>query len=264
MADARLPRSVVDLGAGFWNLRGSFRLGGLIELGTQASLVRRQSGRFVLLDAIDLDDATRRWVDERTDGGEAIEAVLHLHPFHTLHVRALHARYPGAKLYGTVRHHERFPDLPWEAARTEDPALHTLFADDLDFSVPRGVELVPSNENLHFSSVLAFHRASKTLHVDDTLLYLRLPGPLRALKRDVLRFHPTLGRVLEPRAGAARDFRAWAEELVERARGVENLCAAHSAVLRGPEHPDPPLATRIAQALQKVEGTLRRHERAHG
>ena len=28
-----------DLGAGFWNIRGTFRLGGVLNIGTQCSLV---------------------------------------------------------------------------------------------------------------------------------------------------------------------------------------------------------------------------------
>ena len=259
-----LPPDVIEVGEGFWNIRGSYKLRGVVELGTQTSLVRCSGGRYVLLDAYTLDAPTARWVDEKTGGGEALDAILNLHPFHTLHVQAMHARYPKARLYGTARHVELFPELPWEQVRTEELAGHADFADDLEFSVPRGVEFVSSNENVHFSSVLAFHRASKTLHVDDTLLFVRLPAPLRSFKRDLLRFHPTLPKVLERRAGAASDFRAWAEELVDWTRGVDNLCAAHSATLVGKTEGGAPLPARIEEALKKVERTLTAHERAHG
>lgn len=264
MSSEQAPRDVIEVGDGFWNIRGSYKLKGVVELGTQTSLVRLASGRYVFLDAYALPAATRRWVDALTGGGDAIEGILNLHPFHTLHVRAMHAQYPSARLYGTARHIERFGDLPWEEARTEDRALHARFADDLDFSVPRGVELISSDENVHFSSVLAFHRASKTLHVDDTLLYLRMPSVVRLLKRDALRFHPTLAKVLEPRAGAAEDFRGWARELVERTRDVDNVCAAHSAVLLGRKYRGAPIPARIEAALEGVEGTLRSHEGRHG
>ena len=114
-----------------------------------------------------------------------LEAVLHLHPFHTVHVRAAHELFPSAKLYGTARHADKLGDLPWEPLHTEDAELHSAFAEDLAFSVPRGVDFVSSDPNLHFSSVLALHRASKTLHVDDTLVALAFsgqpPGPTRHL-----------------------------------------------------------------------------------
>lgn len=263
MGSERAPRGVVEVGDGFWNIRGSYKLKGVVELGTQSSLVRLASGRYVFLDAYTLPDPVRRWVDERTDGGAAVEAILNLHPFHTLHVRGMHAQYPNARLYGTARHVERFSDLPWDEARTDDAALHARYADDLDFSVPRGVDFISSDENVHFSSVLAFHRASRTLHVDDTLLYLRMPPLVRLFKPDVLRFHPTLGKVLEPRAGAADDFRAWARELIERAGDVDNLCAAHSAALLARRNEGPSIAARIEAALANAEATLRSHDRTH-
>lgn len=254
-----LPPTVVSTGDGFWNLRGSFKLAGILDIGTQCSLVRRSSGAYVLLDACPLADAQQRWLDEVTDGGRAIEAILHLHPFHTLSVKAAHQRYPHARLYGTARHQRRAPELTWQPETTDSAAMHALFADDLRFSVPRGVELIPKDENLHFASVLAFHPASRTLHVDDTLNYVRLPPLLRAIKPDFMSFHPTLARVLEPRAGAASAFRDWALELTQQCTQIDHLCAAHGAVFSGAD-----VAVRIERALSKVDGTLKAHERKYG
>ena len=158
----------------FLNIRGSFKLGGVLDIGTQASLVRRANGKFVFLDSYTLSGSVQQEVDELTDHGKNIEAILNLHPFHTVHVRAMHKRYPKAKLFGTARHLARFPDLPWQKTRTEQPRLHTMFAEDFEFSVPRGVDFVSVNKNIHFSSVLVLHRASKTIHVDDTLMFNRL------------------------------------------------------------------------------------------
>ena len=50
---------LVDLGNGFWNIRGDHRLFGLVNVGTQASLLRRDSGRFIVLDSCAMDTATR-------------------------------------------------------------------------------------------------------------------------------------------------------------------------------------------------------------
>jgi len=261
---AMMPKNVISVGEGFWSVRGSLKLGGVVDVGTQASLVRRRNGKYLMLDACELDPETRRWIDQETSGGEAIEAVLHLHPFHTLSVRSLHGIYANAKLYGTARHHGLLSDLPWQSEKTEQPALHELFADDLAFSVPRGVDFIPSNDKLHFSSVLAFHNASRTLHVDDTLNYVRMPRLLRPLKQDLLfGFHPSLSRVLERRAGAVKDFRAWAAELVERSRSVDNLCAAHTSVLRQ-AHGGLPISARIEEAVRGLERRLIAHERRHG
>lgn len=264
MRDDSLPRGVLAAGDGFWNLRGSFKVGGVVDIGTHASLVRLASGRYVLLDACGLSDAVQRWVDARTEGGAAIEAILHLHPFHTIHVRAASQRYPHARLHGTARHHRKAPELAWDPLRTDDPELHARYAGDLGFTVPRGVELIPENEHLHFSSVLAIHRASRTLHVDDTLNCVRLPRPLRALAPDLVRFHPTLRQVLERRPGAAADFRAWARDLAARCRDVDNLCAAHTSALLGRASRGPSIAERVERALAKVEPTLRAHEAKHG
>ncbi len=164
-----VPDGVIDVGNGLFNLRGSFKIAGVVDVGTQASLVELRSGDFVMLDACGLTDVQRRFVDQRTDGGRRVEAFLHLHPFHTLHVEAMARAYPGAKLYGTARHHDRLRSLAWEPLRTDDPALHARYAGDLAFTVPRGVDLVPERESVHFASVLALHRASRTIHVDDTL-----------------------------------------------------------------------------------------------
>jgi hypothetical protein len=242
----------------FLNIRGSFKVGGLLEIGTQCSLVRRANGRFVFLDSYTLSGAAQREIDALTNGGKDVEAILNLHPFHTVHVRAMHRRYPNAKHYGTARHLSRFPDLPWQKLRTEQTRLHQLFEKDFEFSVPRGVDFISANENVHFSSVLVLHRASRTIHVDDTLMYVRLPLPARVVGfRDMLFFHPTLRQALEKRKGAGQDFRDWAKELAERWRSAANLCAAHTTALIAAQNRGAPIHDRILAALDKVSGTLR-------
>lgn len=259
-----LPR-ISRVAQDFWNIRGSFKIGGVIEIGTQASLVRRANGKFVLLDSCGLNDSVENEVLALTDGGKNIEAILNLHPFHTVYAKKLHGRFPKARLHGTARHLSRLPDLPWEPQRTEHPALHAMFAEDFEFSVPRGVDFISPNENVHFSSVLVFHRASRTIHVDDTLMYIRFPTPLRVLGiADSLSFHPTLSQALERRKGAARDFRDWAEEIAERWRASENLCAAHLAALTAQANAGPSIHARILEALDKVQSKLTKHERKYG
>ncbi len=259
-----MSEKILRISDDFWNIRGEFKIGGIVNIGTHASLARRENGKFVLLDAYTLQDGVKRQVDAVSSDGADIEAIVNLHPFHTVHVEKTHAQYPNAKLFGTQRHIEKFPDLPWQPELTESAEFAELFADDFEFSVPAGVDFISSNEQLHFSSVLAYHKASKTIHADDTLMYLRLPGLLGMLKKPEIEFHMTLPLTLEKRAGAAEDFRTWVTSLAEQWGDAENFCAAHSATLLGRENQSTSIADRILAALQKVEKTLRRHERKFG
>ncbi len=248
----------VPIADGFWNVRGSFKVGGVIEIGTQTSLVRRASRSFVLLDAYTLRGDIKDRVFELTDGGRAIEAVLHLHPFHTTHVRSVASLLPHAVHFGSERHRARAPEVNWSALGIETEACAEHFAADFDLSVPAGVPFIASDERLHFSSVLAFHRASRTLHVDDTLTWSTVP------LAGGLWFHPSLGKVLERRPGAAAEFRAWAEALIVRCADVQHLVTAHMKTL--PDHPmvAPGLQERVRAALARVEPILRWHERRYG
>lgn len=263
----------IETGPGFWNIRGSRKIAGLLEVGTQMSLVRRASGKFVLLDSYLPDEATKQRLFALTHGGRDIEAILNLHPFHTKHVAAVAALFPGAKLFGTSRHVSRFPELAWQATLTEGPGLAALFGEDFRFSVPRGVAFVPENENYHFASVLALHPASKTLHVDDTLTWVAVP-PIAVPSIAVpsiavpfiavpfiggLRFHPTLARVLDPNAFAAAEFRVWLAELRELFTDVRTLCTAH---LR-PLPPREDLQKELRRAIDRTGRILAKHERKY-
>ncbi len=248
----------------FRNIRGSFKIAGIIDIGTQASLVRLKSGKFVFLDSYTLDGSILDQVDELTRKGKDVVAVLNLHPFHTIHVEWMHENYPRARHYGTARHLSRFPSLEWQPGLIEDPKTQAKFADDLEFSVPRGVDFISDDENVHFSSVLVFHRSSQTIHVDDTFMYIRLPLLLRFFGlTESFSFHLTLSRVLQKRQGAVQEFREWATELAENWQTAENLCAAHTATLVVGDD-DTPIHDRILKALEKVESTLKTHERKYG
>lgn len=259
-----MSEQIVKIADDFWNIRGVFKIGGVLNIGTHASLVRLGSGKFVLLDAYTLPAPIKAEVDALTNNGADIEAVINLHPFHTVHVERSHQQYPNAKLYGTQRHLDKFPDLPWQAEKTESAECAALFADDFAFSIPAGVEFISNNENLHFSSVLAYHKASKTIHSDDTLMYLQLPGPLGKLKKPEVSFHMTLGGTLEKRPGAVQDFRQWANTLITDWADAQNLCAAHSATLTAENNAGASLSQRIAAALAKAEKTLKAHEKKYG
>ena len=257
-----MTEQLLHVGESFWNIRGEFKIGGVLNIGTHCSLIRRANGRYIVLDAYTLKGAVKQQFDQLTDGGEKVEAIINLHPFHTVHVRAMQQQYPGAKLYGTRRHVEKFADLQWQPELCESAEFAASFAPDLQFSIPDGVDFIAKNEHLHFSSVLAYHPASKTIHVDDTLMYLPLPGLLGKLRAPILAFHPTLSKTLQRRSGAAQEFRDWARNLSQQWADAEHICAAHSAASIAHQQVEISIAEQIMLALQKVEKSLRRHEKA--
>lgn len=177
----------------------------------------------------------------------------------------VHNAYPSAKLYGTKRHKEKLPNLPWEAGLLEDAATQALFKDDLDLRVPQGVDFISSNESVHFSSVLAYHGASKTLHVDDTFMFYPTPGwaEIFAFKEGTLQLHPTLVGALEHRKGASQDFRAWAAALTAD-WDMSNVCAAHLGPLLAEHNTGDSISDRIKFAVKLAEPVLAGHELFHG
>jgi hypothetical protein len=261
-----MAEKIVQVAESFWNIRGSFRIGGIVDIGTQASLVRLASGNFLFLDSYGMSEALRKEIDIILDNNAGeVEAILNLHPFHTVHVERMHELYPEARLHGTQRHLDLFPSLPWEEVRSEDRELHEWYSHDFDFTVPRGVDFISVNENVHFSSVLAYHRASGSIHSDDTLMCINLPRLLRLVGlRHRVGFHPTLSMALEKREGAAAEFRQWAEELIDIWGDAENLCAAHSGVLLAESNRGASIRDRIRKALGRCELQLRVHERRYG
>lgn len=246
----------------FWNFRGSHRIAGLVDIGTQMSLVRRASGRFIVLDSYDLADEDIAQLLALTGGGQQIDAIINVHPFHTLHCAALADLLPGVRLIGTRRHHAQLPDLPWQPGVIEDTAIQSEFAEDLQFSVPRGVDFISDDEKVHVASVLVRHRASGIVHVDDTINVPAPPAMLSAiLPEPHLRLHPMLSKALEQRAGAADDYARWALDLAQNWAGTPTVCTAHSAVL---SLPPGGWEAEIRKALSDVERTLDRHRAIHG
>jgi hypothetical protein len=261
-----MKHELIKISDSFWNIRGSYKIKGLIDVGTQASLVKIENGKFIFLDSLTLKGDVLKQVDKLTNGGRDVEAVLNLHPFHTLHVEYKFKKYPNAKHYGTARHLSMFPELKWEDLKTEDIELHQMFSLDLEFSVPRGVDFISNDQSVHFSSVLAYHRSSKTIHVDDTFMYINLPKIMNLVGiSDPISFHPTLSKALETRKGATVDFVKWARELAECWSDAENLCAAHMAsLIKDKKNKDVSIKDSILKALDKVSDKLEKHKKEFG
>lgn len=251
-----------QLAEDFWNIRASYRVAGVLDIGTHMSVVRRPDGRFVLVDAAALDDASREALMALTEGGSLVDAVVHVHPFHTLQVEPLHRLFPSATLHGTARHRRLMPGLPWAGEPVERWQAGHPLADVFELSVPEGVDFVCPDERVHVASVLVRHPASRIVHVDDTLNVMAAPGVLgRLLPQSGLRMHPMLGRALQQRPGAADDYARWARGLAGRWSDTRFVCAAHSAVR---ELPPGGFEREMLDALERVRRTLDRHRRRHG
>ena len=58
-----------------------------------------------------------------------------------------------------------------------------------------GAEFIDIPEHIHFNSVFVFHKESKTIHVDDTLMYLHKPDFVTKLfYSEGMHLHPTAKR----------------------------------------------------------------------
>jgi hypothetical protein len=169
----------------------------------------------------------------------------------------MHHAFPEATLYGTQRHHEKLPQLPWANDRCEGGVLDGLFGKELEFTQPDGVHLVCERENVHFSSILAFHPASGTIFVDDTLSRAVLPFPLSLLPMNArLDFHPTLLGALKDEPHAANAFHDWAVDMAVNWAGARRIAMAHNTVLDLGEEE---LPTLIGEALARAKPVLDKH-----
>lgn len=219
------------VGDNFWNLRSSLVMMGVFDIGTHMSFVRLSSGKFLVIDCVDLqaNAAAKEEVDELTDRGALIEAVIGVHPFHTLFFPAFHKLYPNAAYYGTPRHFRNFTDIPWVASLQEEGVRGTWESEGVFMRIPDGAEFVHPENDVHFSSVVLFHAPSKTIHVDDTFQYFYGAGCLLRCfgKKDGLMEFWPLEKGLDHKKDAPHQFKLWVEELI-RDWDFDNICSAHN------------------------------------
>lgn len=219
---------IYNLGAGFWNIRGSFRLGDILNIGTQCSLVRLQSGRFIFLDSYALTDDVRKKVMVLTNDGQDVEAVLNVHPFHTVHCAQMAKDFPQATFYGSERHPKQVPEVQWANDLVESGAVAQRYP-ELEFSIPKGIHYISPNEKVHAGSLLVFHPASRSLHVDDT--FVSPPSILEAVLPE-LGLHPMTKKALTNEPNAGKQYCDWAVEIAHQWRDTHNFCAAHSDLVK--------------------------------
>lgn len=241
---------IVTIGRSFYNIRSPFKvLFGLIDVGTHMSLIRLNTGKFIIIDTIEIDIELKMYIDELTNNGELIEAVLATHPFHTVYFPAFYKLYPNAKYYGCPRHIKNITSITWEGNFQNETTLKLWESENIYLRIPDGVEFINPAETNHFSSVFVFHQPSRTIHVDDTIGYHHNPGcVLRCVagaRANKMNFW-NLKIGLKHDNDAPMQFKRWIEKLILD-WDFDNVCTAHSA-------------NKIGGAKEELRQTLDRDE----
>jgi hypothetical protein len=225
---------------------------GLLDIGTHMSIVQLQNGRFVAIDTIQLTPAIKQEIDALTQNGTQFDAVIATHPYHTVFFRPFYNAYPNTRYYGTPRHLRTISEIPW-AGNVNDEYTRKQWEPDLEMRIPAGSEFVnplPPDTN-HFSNVFVYHRKSRSIHNDDTILYSSHPGFLISLagfKDGSMSFHPSIKSVgLFPTPDAPRQFREWVLGII-RDWDFDNILSAHNG-------------NKIGGAKQQLMETLQKAEK---
>jgi len=228
--------NLVPIGQNFWNIRASFKfMGGLVDIGTHMSIIKLSTGKYLIFDTVPMNDDLKLELDAlvgEIGGGNRIEGVVATHPFHTLAFPAFHKAFPNVPYYGTPRHIKKLPDIPW-AGDVNDIAIRKKWEPDVYMRIPDGAEFVnpvPEVSN-HFSSLWIFHPESKTLHIDDTIMFWGNPEVLLRLagkKKGLMELHISLsGPGLLQQADAPEKFKKWTEAVIKD-WDFDNICCAHA------------------------------------
>lgn len=163
-----------------------------------------------------------------TNDGQDVEAVLNVHPFHTVHCAQMAKDFPQAIFYGSSRHPEQVPEVNWAEDLVESDAVAARYP-ELKFSLPQGIHYISPDETVHASSLLAYHPASQSIYVDDTF---EIPPSKRfnAVQPN-LGLHPTTKKALKDDANAGKEYCDWAIELAHEWRSGRHFCGAHSGLV---------------------------------
>ena len=108
----------------------------------------------------------------------------------------------------------------------------------VEMRIPDGAEFAEPDENVHFSSVFVFHKDSKTIHDDDTLMYfdpdhVSCCVSMLGARKNLLQFHLTLtSGGLKKGPGSMQAFKEWVQKLIVD-WDFDNICTAHYGVVKG-------------------------------
>lgn len=111
-----------------------------VEIGTHMSIIQLRNGNFLIIDTVAMNDKLTQEFNELTHNGTKIEAVVAVHPFHTLAYSAFHELYPDVEYYGTPRHLRKLTQIKWAGQLDADDnkALLTKWAPEIEFRIPAG------------------------------------------------------------------------------------------------------------------------------
>jgi len=243
------------VGNNFFNVRASFKFKNIVDIGTHMSFIRLQSGKYLVVDTVPLDDHLKEEIDNMTENGNLMEAVIATHPFHTLAFPAFYEAYPDVPYYGTPRHIKNQDDIPWVGSIKDNlekwrPEVHMRIPEGSEFDNP-----LPEDSN-HFSAVWVYHPRSKTMHVDDTIMYYKNVSGVTGLITKIvgvsgsIGFHPSLKGVgLHPTSEAPYQFKEFCEKVLSDWE-FENICTAHLGNKIGGAH------ALLTAALEEAQPTF--------
>jgi hypothetical protein len=245
----------------FYNIRTSFKLfKGIVDIGTHMSLIKLSSGKYLVIDTVPLDDELKQELDQLTNNGNDIEAVVATHPFHTLAFPGFYKAYPNVPYYGTPRHLRIQKDIPWAGNIMNEL---DRWAPDVQMRIPAGAEFVapqPESYN-HFTCVWVFSTAARTIHVDDTINYVDTPSLLFKLagkKAGQMEFHMSIkGPGLYPTEDAPVQFKQWVLDIL-RDWDFDNACCAHVGRKIGGAHAL--LERTLKEAQPLFDKLIKRHQ----
>jgi len=255
------PR-IVEIGPNFYNIRASFKMfKGLVDIGTHMSLIKLESGGFIAIDTVPLDDRLKAEINALTDNGSKIIAVVATHPFHTLSFPDFYQAYPDPIYIGTPRHLKNLKTIPWSEHDVMSAEVQKKWSPEIEMRIPAGSEFrspVPESSN-HFSSVWVYHKLSRTIHIDDTVMYFENPTALLKFvaKKDDMKFHISMsGPGLLPAPDAPALFKHWVQNILND-WDFDNIVAAHVGRKIGGAK------VALQQTLENAEPLFKKLEESH-
>lgn len=147
-----------QIGPGFWNVRAPFKLFRIVDIGTHMSIIKLRSGNFLVIDTVELNDQLKKELDELTSNGTKIEAVVGVHPFHTLAFPGFYKSYPEAKYYGTPRHIRKLTDIKWTGQLDDNKESLSKWEPEVELRIPAGEFNCNSEAILRFLLTLLLRR----------------------------------------------------------------------------------------------------------